>query len=162
LVQAIDAGPWRTDLARRTQHYGFIYDYKAKSVNPAVSLGPLPPWLAGIAERALSEGLCAERPDQAIINEYLSGQGIAAHVDCKPSFAETVMSLSLISPVMMDFKNGQQTTGVWIEPRSLLVMQDEARYTWSHAISKRKSDLVNGQRIARGRRLSVTFRKVIV
>jgi hypothetical protein len=32
LIQTIDAQPWRGDLARRTQHYGYVYDYKAKTV----------------------------------------------------------------------------------------------------------------------------------
>ena len=29
-VQEIDAAPWRTDLKRRVQHYGYRYDYKSR------------------------------------------------------------------------------------------------------------------------------------
>jgi alkylated DNA repair dioxygenase AlkB len=45
-----------------------------------------------------------------------------------------------------------------LSPRSLLVLSDEARYQWQHGIARRKSDRWHGQRIERGRRLSVTFR----
>ncbi len=32
LVDTIDAQPWITELKRRVQHYGWRYDYKARSV----------------------------------------------------------------------------------------------------------------------------------
>lgn len=41
-------------------------------------------------------------------------------------------------------------------------MTSEARYRWKHGIRPRLSDVVNGQTVARGRRLSATFRSVIV
>ena len=46
----------------------------------------------------------------------------------------------------------------------LLVMKDEARHDWMHRINARKSDpgnKGNGKRI-RGRRVSLTFRNVII
>lgn len=43
--------------------------------------------------------------------------------------------------------------------RSLLVLQGEARYDWSHAINPRKYDKVNDLLIKRDRRLSLTFRQ---
>src|SRR5688572_27206255 len=106
LVQAIEASPWRGDLARRTQHYGYVYDYRARKVDASMYLGPLPAWLAALAERITQDGHCALVPDQAIINEYQPGQGIADHIDCEPCFGEVVMSLSLLAPVVMDFKRG--------------------------------------------------------
>jgi hypothetical protein len=45
---------------------------------------------------------------------------------------------------------------------SLLVMKDEARYKWTHGIAKRKSDRYRGRTIVRRRRVSLTFRKVIL
>jgi alkylated DNA repair dioxygenase AlkB len=45
-----------------------------------------------------------------------------------------------------------------LEPRSLLILSNEARYEWQHGIAARKSDRWQGKVIPRARRLSVTFR----
>jgi hypothetical protein len=65
LIETIDAQPWRGDLARRTQHYGYVYDYhRAKTVDPASRLGDLPPWLQRIAVGAQDRRFFEERsPD---------------------------------------------------------------------------------------------------
>lgn len=161
LVQTIDSQPWRTALSRRTQHYGYVYDYRAKNVDRSMWLGELPAWLARIALRLQAEALMPETPDQAIINEYLPGQGIADHVDCTPCFGDAIASLSLGSPVVMDLKRDGRVAPVVLEPGSLLVLRGEARYRWTHGIARRKHDTVGGLSIARGRRLSVTFRRVV-
>jgi alkylated DNA repair protein alkB family protein 8 len=46
--------------------------------------------------------------------------------------------------------------------RSLLVLADDARYLWSHMIPARQSDMVDGVRRSRARRISLTFRTVLV
>ena len=48
-----------------------------------------------------------------------------------------------------------------LEPRSVLVMQDDARYQWKHSIPVRNTDTYDGAKIVRARRLSLTFRNVI-
>ncbi|WP_090196612.1 alpha-ketoglutarate-dependent dioxygenase AlkB [Yoonia tamlensis] len=53
-----------------------------------------------------------------------------------------------------------QLVDLALEPRSLLVISGEARHVWTHAIPSRKSDIVNGQKHSRSRRLSLTFRKM--
>lgn len=63
----------------------------------------------------------------------------------------------------MDFSNihsGNTATQV-LAPRSLLVLSGEARFNWTHGIPARKSDVIDGKKIARGRRVSLTFRTVI-
>lgn len=45
-----------------------------------------------------------------------------------------------------------------LEPRSLLVLSDEARYQWQHGIARRKNDRWHGVVIPLARRLSITFR----
>jgi len=104
----------------------------------------------------------SKAPDQAIVNEYAPGQGIASHIDCVPCFDDVVISLSLAAPVVMDLKQKEQLVPILLEPRSLLVLRGEARYHWTHGIAKRHQDSINGSVIARERRLSVTFRNVIV
>jgi alkylated DNA repair dioxygenase AlkB len=164
LVATIAQQPWRGDLKRRTQHYGYVYDYRAKTVDPSSYLGPLPRWLERIATQLRRDGLIPVEPDQAIVNEYEPGQGIADHVDCTPCFGDVVISLSLGASVIMDLKQKEEGRHVplWLEPRSLLVLRDEARYSWTHGIPGRQQDVWQGQTIPRGRRVSVTFRKVIV
>jgi alkylated DNA repair dioxygenase AlkB len=114
--------------------------------------------------RLQQAGLFDETPDQIIVNEYQPGQGISAHIDCVPCFADTIASLSLGSSCVMDFthsKTGDKSS-LLLEPRSLLVLTGDARYVWQHAIAGRKTDRHNGQIIQRARRVSLTFRKVIV
>ncbi len=162
LIDTIDAQPWRGDLARRTQHYGYVYDYRAKHVDPASRLGALPAWLQRIAVQLAADGLVSKAPDQAIINEYAPGQGIASHIYCVPCFDDVVISLSLAAPVVMDLKQKEHHVPILLEARSLLVLRGEARYQWTHGIAKRQQDTIDGQVIPRERRLSVTFRNVIV
>jgi alkylated DNA repair dioxygenase AlkB len=163
LVTTIEALPWLTDLQRRVQHYGYRYDYSRRSLSAAAYLGPLPQWLEALAARYVADGFTADRPNQVIVNEYQPGQGISAHIDCAPCFGATILSLSLLSSCVLLFSHTQQEerVPVLLEPRSLVVMQGDARSTWKHAILPRKRDEVNGQIIARRRRLSLTFRTVL-
>jgi len=129
LIDTIDAQPWITELKRRVQHYGYRYDYKARNVTNASRLGALPDWLQCYAEKLQQTGLFPEPPDQVIINEYDPGQGISAHIDCVPCFAETIASLSLGSSCLMDFthsKTGEKLS-LLLEPRSLLVLSGDTR-----------------------------------
>lgn len=163
LLAAVDAAPWRADLKRRVQHYGYIYDYRRRHVDAAMRLGPLPGWLAPLARRLHAEGHFPALPDQCIVNEYAPGQGIALHVDCEPCFGDVIASLSLGSACVMTFSqvDGDGKHALPLPPRSLLLMCGEARYGWQHGIPARQSDVIGGVRVARARRVSVTFRCVI-
>ena len=162
LLSAIDQQPWLADLQRRVQHYGYRYDYTARQVTADLYLGALPDWLQPLATRLHFEGLFATPPDQVIVNEYQPGQGIALHVDCIPCFGDTIASLSLGSGCLMDFIHSKTAykTGLFLPSRSLLLLQGDARYHWQHGIAKRKSDVVDGVKVPRGRRVSLTFRTV--
>lgn len=163
LIETIDAQPWITELKRRVQHYGWRYDYKARNVTNDLRVGALPDWLQTYAVRLQQAGLFSEMPDQVIINEYQLGQGISAHIDCVPCFTDTIASLSLGSSCVMDFTHSEtgEKSSLLLEPRSLLVLTDDARYIWQHAIAGRKTDRYNGQIIQRTRRISLTFRTVL-
>ena len=161
LIHILDAQPWISDLKRRVQHYGYRYHYKTGYSTDTV-LGPLPDWLMPYCQRLHKSGAFSELPDQVIINEYEPGQGIAPHID-RTRFDRTVASLSLGSPCVMDFihaDTGEKISRL-LEPRSLLLISDEARYQWMHGIAPRKTDRYHGQIIMRGRRISLTFRKMI-
>lgn len=160
LISIIDQQPWITNLKRRVQHYGYRYDYKARNVTHDLYLGALPEWLVSLAERLVTEGLFKNIPDQVIINEYIAGQGISPHIDCIPCFGETIASLSLGSPCIMDFSKDSEKHALTLEPHSLLILSGNARYAWQHGIAGRKTDKHDGKTIHRTRRLSLTFRNV--
>lgn len=164
LIGFINSQNWLTDIRRRVQHYGYKYDYRSRRINYDMFLGALPNWLSPLAARLQHEGYFNTMPDQAIINEYLPGQGIANHVDCEPCFGETVASISLASYCIMDFINlaSKKKIEMLLEPRSLVSISGEARHLWSHGISQRKIDQVLDKKIERATRISITFRKVVI
>ncbi len=164
LLTIVDQGVWLTDLKRRVQHYGYVYNYKKRQLDPSMYLGALPDWAQSLAERLYADGFAPALPDQVIVNEYQPGQGIAPHVDCVPCFADTILSISLGSACVMDFtplKRKRDAIHALLQAGCLLVMQGEARYDWKHGIAARKRDLIEGQIIERQRRVSLTLRKVI-
>lgn len=152
LLAAIDAQPWNNDLKRRTQHYGWRYDYSKRS-GSSEYLGPLPLFLEQYAVRVGK--VCGRQFEQCIVNEYLPGQGISAHTDLVAAYGDHVCSLSLGSSCIMNLHDPEKKMHELDLPRrSLLVMHGDARYKWKHSIAARKSD----KGVPRGRRVSVTFR----
>lgn len=163
LLHCVVDSPWIHDLKRRVQHYGYRYDYKARNVTTDLQLGPLPGWLLPLCSKLYADGYFRHVPDQVIVNEYEPGQGIAAHIDCVPCFEDTVASLSLGSACVMDFADltGKKLP-LLLEQESLIILSGDARYKWRHAIAPRKTDRINGAEIRRSRRVSLTFRNVIL
>jgi alkylated DNA repair dioxygenase AlkB len=163
VLAIIDRQPWSTELRRRVQHYGWRYDYRRHAIDRSLFLGPLPDWAARLVQRLSRDGVAPSVPDQVIVNEYEPGQGIASHVDCIPCFGDTIVSLSLGSPCVMEFTRlrSRETVPLLLAPGSLLVLQGEARYGWKHGIPARKTDRHYGRAIHRRRRVSLTFRTVI-
>jgi alkylated DNA repair dioxygenase AlkB len=153
LIQRIDAEPWDTTWKRRRQLYGRDYGKQTRD-RP-----PIPRWANVLVERLHDEGI-SERPfDQMLVNEYCPGQGISMHRDYL-SFDRTVVSLSLLSRCIMDFylEEANLKASLLLEPRSLLILSDDARYKWQHGIAARKSDRWQHLILPRSRRLSITFR----
>ena len=164
LLANIDALPWLDDLKRRVQHYGYKYDYKKRAIDASMKVGDLPDWAVGLAQQAQDQKLVPYLFDQVIINEYEPGQGIARHVDCEPCFDDVIMSVSLGTPCVMHFTalKDKQDVAVILEPCSAVMLTGDARYQWQHSIRANKKEKAQGQTIVRGRRVSLTFRKVIL
>lgn len=160
----IDEGIWLNDLKRRVQHYGYKYDYRSRRACVEDYLGELPDWLSSLSSKLQADSHFASMPEQVIVNEYKPGQGIAAHVDCEPCFGETIASISLGSACEMKFQHLQtsEIRTIVLQPNSLLVLSDQARYDWTHSITARKSDVIDGKRQQRQRRLSLTFRTMLL
>jgi alkylated DNA repair dioxygenase AlkB len=164
IVKQIDSAAWNTDLRRRVQHYGFKYDYKARSINNSMRAAALPPWAVSMGNRLVKRGLFRAVPDQVIVNEYMPGQGIAPHVDCVPCFGNAVASVSLLSPCVMNFTSvdGTGLVDVDLLPGSVVLLNGKSRYDWKHGITPQMFDRLDGHDRPRDRRLSVTFRTVIL
>lgn len=141
LIKLIDAQSWDTTLKRRTQHYGFRYDYTSKEA--AEKVQDIPKWCHFIVARLTEQAVLCEEPDQLIINEYTPGQGIYPHVDDVKSFQDGIVSISLGSPIVMDFVNNRNSSikkELLLTKRSALCLHRDARYQWRHGITSRLSD----------------------
>lgn len=153
--------------SRQVIHYGYKYQYRTgKATEPT---DPNPPIIEALRTRLFDIRLSATenelripttaRMDQCIINRYLAGQGIGAHID-NASYDDWIACFTFGSGVCMEFTKNHQTVELYTEPGSLYIMSGEARYGWKHQQRMRLSDVVNGMRIPRGTRTSVTFRTV--
>ena len=167
LLKLIDDEPWSNVLKRRVQHYGWRYDYKQRQIDETMRIGTLPKWAKELAQRLVSEGLMKYLADQLIVNEYVSKQGISKHRDQPSIFEDEVATLSLLETWSMVFRRSepQLKVEVPLEARSVAVLTNDARYAWTHEIPQRLNERLpnhdgESQRVKRGRRVSLTFRKV--
>ncbi len=160
VLEEVDSRPWRTDLKRRVQHYGYRYDYKARRVDVSMYLGSLPGFALEIGTRLVDARLFDKAPDQLIVNEYMPGQGITAHVDCEPCFGDKIAMVSLGWPYEMDFieRTTHETRSILLATGSVAAISGDARYKWQHRIIGRKHD----RGVPRKRRVSLTYRTVVV
>ena len=168
LLAAIDASAWDATLRRRTQHYGSRFDYLTKSVAEGGehSTSGLPDFLSAISPRVAVQVTPwgGKAADQVTVNEYQPGTGISPHVDTHSAFHDGIAALSLGSGCVFKVQRAEgpdATVALWLPPRSLLTMVGAARYEWKHGIPGRKWDRVAGLAMRRGRRVSITFRRVL-
>jgi alkylated DNA repair dioxygenase AlkB len=157
---------WNTDLSRRTLHFGYRYGYYGNG-NALEKVDDIPEIFAKIIKRIITNKLM-DKADQLIVNEYLPGQGIAPHTDNIIYFDDNIATISLNSDYIMNFtltsdsetSDSETKEHLLLERRSLLLMRGDLRYKWKHSIAKRKTETINGKRINRGVRYSLTFRKI--
>lgn len=171
---------WRTDLSRRTMHFGGTYcimprkgDVPKQSKPDILQAPDMPQELQWLIQRFVDINVYKDdqRPQFCIVNEYAGKLGISAHTE-NFQFGEPVVGLSLSSACPIRFHeltepfNGSVRSGkaaqarktgrivdVQLPPRSLLVMKGPSRWSWTHEIV----------RSAKGRgpewkRVSLTFR----
>ena len=168
VIAELDKHEWKPITksvhSRKVQHYGFAYDYASGKV--ANACDDIPPCLMGL--RQMLADFCIDaaltdahyEPNQCIVNDYQPGQGISKHVDAA-GYGPIIGSFTLGSGAVMTFRHQDLVEDVYVKADSLYVMTGDARYQWTHEMASRKSDNVNGERVKRGRRVSVTFRSVM-
>ncbi len=170
---------WRTDLSRRTMHFGGIYclmPNKAESQPAKPQILPAPPMpeeLNWLIQRMVDALVFPEdrKPQYCIVNEYTGSLGISAHTE-NFQFGEPVVGLSLLSSCPIRFQeltkpfDGSVRSGkagkakktgriedVLMPGRSLLVMRGESRWKWQHEIVRSAKG-----RASSWKRVSLTFR----
>jgi len=129
--------------------------------------------LSGIIERTKSTNFASALDSNSLItfphlnqltvNEYRPGQGIGSHVDTPSAFGDGLISLSLNSGTVMEFRRqgSEEKKLVYLAPRSLCLMSGPARYEWEHMIVSRMSDTVDGKVVPRNLRVSLTMRTAL-
>jgi alkylated DNA repair protein alkB family protein 8 len=154
---------------RHVEHFGFEFIYGSNSVDHNNPLERKIPnecdelWTLFDQRCPVLAGF---RPDQLTVNQYQPGQGIPSHCDTHSIFEDAIISLSLGSSIVMEFKNPQtgEHLSKLLPRRSLLIMTGESRFGWTHGIVPKVSDIVkseNGFLTVQSRQLrhSFTFRK---
>jgi DNA oxidative demethylase len=149
-LMAMDLSPFRFHGwtgNRKTQSYGWRYDFDDASFQPAE---PIPHWLQPLRDR--SAELAGVAPDEiahALVARYDPGAGIGWHKD--RSVFDRVVGVSLNSPANLRFRqrtdSGFRRFSLAVEPRSAYLLSGEARHEWEHSI-------VPGEAL----RFSITFR----
>ncbi|MET0659780.1 MAG: alpha-ketoglutarate-dependent dioxygenase AlkB [Steroidobacteraceae bacterium] len=135
---------------RRTVSYGFSYDFTDRALRPAEHI---PEFLHPLRQRVATQAqLDAEQFVQALVTEYEPGTALGWHRDV-PQF-ETVVGLSLANPCRMRMRpyppRANKRDGVIalaLQPRSMYILRDAARWAWQHSIPPTKA-----------LRYSITFR----
>lgn len=154
--------------SRRVIHKGYSYSYNRSGVK---KLDSIPNFYQNLVSKdrlnTSINVICGENNifndeldgnflDQLIVNEYIPGQGIAAHIDHPKYFGDFIVCLTVGGGTTVEFTKGSITKSVYIEEGSLYIMSGDARYKWKHEIKKQRSD--NG--IPRKTRYSLTYRIV--
>jgi alkylated DNA repair protein alkB family protein 8 len=123
----------------------------------------MPPLIYKLSQNIVEQKIVSIQPDQVIINEYAPGEGLKPHKD-RNYFENQICGVTFGSGCIMRYIkiSGGDVIDVEVPRRSVYVMQDDARYKWNHSIPPRKKDVVDGTVKHRERRLSITYRKVIV
>lgn len=187
LLAFLERQPWRTDLARRTMHFGGTYclmrDPKQEVRKPqpkpeVITAPPIPPDFDNLMQLFFRQGMYnpLTPPEYCIVNEYKAAHGISAHVE-NFTFGEPVCSLTLHDGDHMRFheletahdgsvrsgksrlaKRTGRKVDVWLPPRSLAVLRGDARYKWQHEIVRSRTGRVASRPGKEWKRTSLTFR----
>jgi DNA oxidative demethylase len=119
---------------RRTQSFGWRYDFDDASFTPAE---PIPDWLEPVRKRAAA--FAALRPEDfihALLARYDPGAGIGWHRD--RDVFEEVVGISLGTAAGLRFRqrmaSGFRRAKLEVAPGSAYLLSREARYDWEHSI----------------------------
>jgi alkylated DNA repair protein alkB family protein 4 len=168
MLHYFDGRDWKpSQSGRRKQDFGPSVNFKRQKVK-MVNFEGLPKLSRLVIKSMVERVECLDGfvPVECGVIDYdpIMGAAIDRHQDDKWLWGERIATLSLLAASVMTFsfdtRHGQDKTDdnfplvevrVALPERSLLVMQGEARNTWSHAVLRQ--DIT-------ARRVSVTFREL--
>ncbi|KAJ8266059.1 hypothetical protein GJAV_G00125440 [Gymnothorax javanicus] len=184
LLQQVYRAPktkWTQLKNRRLQNWGGLPHPKGMLAEK------LPDWLQTYAEKISALGIFAGKTaNHVLVNEYNPGEGIMPHED-GPLYHPTVSTISLGSHTLLDFyhpidsdqtdvpqtEESRYLLSLLVQPRSLLVLQDEMYQHFLHGIQEVAQDTLTdrvanlplanasvGDCLSRGTRVSLTIRHV--
>lgn len=146
------------DTGRCVQQYGFRFDYHTYEIKDDVpkipkELSGLIVKLTSICKQLKIDGSALEF-SQIIVNRYLPGEGITAHIDWK-AFGPIIgcFTLGASAPIEFTKEATKQSFILQTEPRSLYIMSGDSRTSWKHGMKSGNKD--------NGCRISVTIRHVL-
>lgn len=132
---------------RQVRHYGYEFRYDINNVDKDMPLKESIPNQCNFLWDRLGETCNLYfHPDQLTVNYYNPGQGIPHHVDTHSAFEDPIMSLSLQSSVVMEFKKYDEHICILLPRRSLAIISGESRYNWTHGITPRKFDVIHSNK----------------
>ncbi|XP_023334117.1 alpha-ketoglutarate-dependent dioxygenase alkB homolog 6-like [Eurytemora carolleeae] len=141
-------GPrWTQLLNRRLQNWGGIPHHRGMIAEN------IPPWLQCYVDRVNNLNIFGgKKANHVLLNEYTSGQGIMPHLDGS-LFSPTISTISLGSHTVINFydqDNGENglmnplekrlILSLYLEPRSLLVLQEDMYNNYMHGIEEKTKD----------------------
>jgi alkylated DNA repair dioxygenase AlkB len=137
-LQGLDLAPFRFHGFlgnRRTQSFGWRYDFEDASFTPAE---PIPDWLQPLRERAASfAGLEPDDFVHVLLARYDPGAGIGWHRD--RDVFDQVVGISLNTPATLRFRqrtsSGFRRLNLEVAPRSAYLLSGESRWDWEHRIT---------------------------
>jgi len=171
---------WTQLAARRLQNWGGLPHPRGM-----IAEG-LPPWLNKAVEDVTRLGVFDGKvANHVLVNEYLPGQGIHPHLDGS-LFYPTITTISLASHTVLNFYTPvcdiendipdyeqRLKFSLLLEPRSLLILQDECYRSLLHGIDGVTTDTIGpcclnaraagfdlDHKLERGTRISLTIRVV--
>lgn len=168
IIQELDSLLWSDELRRRTIHRGYRYPYGGGALTKT---DPIEGYLLHLANFLAEHRVMGVdnqgsgiRPDQVIVNEYLTDQGIGAHTD-RLDFGPVIVAFSLGQDTNFVFRKSGTTEHheIYVPHGSLMVMSGEARSGWTHEIPKRKTITTPSGKVKKGddyRRISITYRTI--
>lgn len=175
---------WKELAHRRLQNWGGLPHPKGM-VSESI-----PSWLQQQMDNIFALNVFGDKkPNHVLVNEYLSGQGIMPHED-GPLFYPTISTITVGSHTVLEFYTPMKSEGegdcpdmeplssrrvgsLLLEPRSLLILQEDMYTSYLHGISQVTEDLVtenifnldrcsvkSGDSLVRNTRISLTIRHV--
>lgn len=167
IIEKLDEKKWfnvsDSAKSRKVQHYGYKYDYRTSNIFQKAD--DLPSFLKPLKKKIIK--ICKYKKliddnydfNQCIVNNYEGNQGIGKHIDTH-KFGDVICCVTIGSGAIMRFRLGSEKKELYVEPNTIYIMSGDARYKWTHEMPSNFNDVIDGKKIKRGRRISITFRNV--